>query len=287
MRWLVYALGGGAGHLTRAYGLGRAALARGHQVEILAGGSFNPWLVERLPGVTVTHLDPARGNEACAAAVRARVRRGDFDRLIVDTFPRGLLGELPALSVPRVLVARPLVPGYADRAEVRAAIASYDLVLTPDWLVRDDAELLPAAEARRRLGVSDERPVALVLGTGTHAECQELATFSAPPSVHLCYFGPQRPYWPALELHAGIDLLVAAAGWNTVAEARACGTPLLARVRPRTYDDQAARVRPDEVWSHPDQLARRLATLAHRPTTPIAYRNGAADAVAKIDACRW
>src|SRR3954451_9597630 len=118
MRWLIHALGGGAGHLTRGYALARRAVADGHQVEILAGGSFSPWLVERLggqPGLTVTHLDPALGAAAVRAALAARL--ASIDRMVVDVFPRGLGGELSQLHprCARVLVLRHLRAGYRLR----------------------------------------------------------------------------------------------------------------------------------------------------------------------------
>jgi hypothetical protein len=306
VRWLHYALGGGAGHLTRAYALARPALAAGHEVEILAGGGFSRWLIRRLrdvPGLRVTYVDPRAGKEATAATVRARVRAGGFDRFVVDCFPRGLIGELAELVVPcpRILVARAMVPAYVERPTIRAAIDSYDRLLVPGgegplvghprahltapWLVRDAGELLPAPEARARLGVSDARPIVAVMGTGTHDESAALAAIaprlatSLAARAHVRWLGPgdDGVMWPALELHAGVDTIVASAGYNTVVEARATATPLLARVQPRRYDDQGSRVRPAERWSSCEELAARLEKIERRAPGAITYVNGAAE----------
>ncbi|WP_163991226.1 hypothetical protein [Pyxidicoccus caerfyrddinensis] len=203
-RWLIYALGGGMGHLTRASALARAAARQGHSVTLLINSPFAPGVpLEAVlgPGVEVLRLDAALDKRAVREVVECCLQDVRPDVFIVDTFPRGLGGELvsllPGLRARKVLVHRDLNPAYLERFDVARAVDAFDLLLVPGedaplagharavrtspWLLLEAGELLPRAEARARLGVpaGDARPVVAVMGCGTHSEVEEAGTLAA------------------------------------------------------------------------------------------------------------
>ncbi len=322
-RWLLYALGGGMGPLTRASALARAAARRGHSVSLLINSLFAPGLpLEALlgPGVRVHWLGPEVGKTQAGEAVARWLEAERPDVLVVDTFPRGLGGELvtllPGVRVPKVLVHRDLNPAYVERFDVARAVEAFDLLLVPGedapfsghpravrtapWLLLEPGELLPRAEARARLGVprEEDRPVVAVMGCGNAAEVEEAGAVASrlqarlegsawvrwlvPPGVAA---GPSVPVWPALAVLPGVDVLVGAGGYNTVQEARATGTPLVALARPRLYDRQALRLRPEERADSLEALVERAVSLALTPGVrgPGAYVSGTGEAVARIE----
>lgn len=326
--WRLYALGGGLGHLTRASALARAAGARGHAVELLTNSPFAPGLpLESLlgPGAVVHRLDARLDKPATVAAVTAWLTAALCDVLVVDTFPRGLAGELaallPTVRAPRVLVHRDLNPVYVERFDVARAVDAYELLVVPGedapfahhpravrtspWLLLDADALLPREEARRRLGLGtgDGRPVVAVLGCGRPEEVVEAGetasrlrrTLGARAEVRwLVPPGADTPgalaVWPALAVLPGVDVLVGSGGYNTVQEARATGTPLVAWARSRLYDRQALRLTGSErVVDAVDLEARveaRVATLLQEAgprERPGPYVNGVHAAVEAIE----
>jgi hypothetical protein len=321
--WRLYALGGGLGHLTRATALARAAVARGHAVDLLTNSPFAPglplesWLG---PRATVHRVDAQADKAATVAAVGAWLSESTPDVLVVDTFPRGLAGELvallPTVRAPRVLVHRDLNPVYVERFDVARAVDVFDLLVvpgedapfahhpravrTPAWLLLDADACLSREEARRRLGMDDgdSRPVVAVMGCGRPEEVEEagetvarlrtsLAGHAAVlwlvPTAH----ASGMTVWPALEVMRGVDVLVGAGGYNTVQEARATGTPLVAWARPRLYDRQALRLTEAERVGDAVELEAKVASLLQTPgwddARPAGWLNGVHAAVEAIE----
>ena len=279
--WRLYALGGGLGHLTRASALARAAVARGHAVELLTNSPFAPGLpLESLlgPGAVVHRLDARLDKPATVAAVTAWLTAAPCDVLVVDTFPRGLAGELaallPTVRAPRVLVHRDLNPVYVERFDVAARGGR---VRTARRARRGRALRAPPARGADRAvaaagrgrpaaarggpaaagpgGVGLARPVVAVLGCGRPEEVVEAGATAArlrrslgerAEVRWLVPTGAETPgalaVWPALAVLPGVDVLVGSGGYNTVQEARATGTPLVAWARSRLYDRQALRL---------------------------------------------
>ncbi|MBZ4421348.1 hypothetical protein [Myxococcus sp. RHSTA-1-4] len=327
LRWLVYALGGGMGHLTRAGALARMAARRGHAVTLLTNSPFASGLpLEEVlgPGVTVWRPGAALDKQAVRGAVARWLDAERPDVFVVDAFPRGLGGELapllPGLRARKVLIHRDLNPAYVERFDVARAVDAFDLLLVPGedapfaghpravrtapWLLLEEGELKPRAEARARLGVpvEDERPLVAVMGCGTPAEVAEagaiasrlqtrlgdtaLVRWLVPPVPASLRPHPLRvSVWPALAVLPGVDVLVGAGGYNTVHEARVTGTPFVALARPRLYDRQALRLRHDERAGSMDELVERAVLLARsRPARrPGPYVSGTRDAVAHLE----
>ncbi len=327
-RWLVYALGGGAGHWMRALALSRAAARRGHQVTILhnspaaAGvGLVDRWL-SWPPSIRIVGLESHLDRNQCSGRVAALLRQEVFDVLIVDTFPRGLAGELPTLLPElrafKVLIHRDLNPRYAARNQVRESCDAYDLILLPGergplsdlppavftnpWLVADDWELKTQAQSRKILEAADGQPLVVVSGSGKPEEWPVSAAWAEAIQQRLgglacvrfvCLDAAARALaptlavhcWPLLVLLPGVDLLVGGGGYNTVCESRATETTLLAIPQPRLYDRQWRRLRPAQC-AKADNLLQRVAacTLRRpRPPKPPIYQNGVHQAVRLIE----
>ncbi|OJT23876.1 hypothetical protein BO221_18110 [Archangium sp. Cb G35] len=322
-RWLIYALGGGMGHLTRAVALGRAARRRGHRVEVITNSPFAPELAleAELGEGNVHRLGAEFDKHAVRESIERLLDRVRPEVLVVDTFPRGLGGELapllPGMKARKVLVHRDLHPDYVERFGLARFVDTFDRLLvpgepapfahhpravsTPPWLLLDSGELLDVPTARRTLGVPTNEetvPVVAVLACGRPEEVDESAALAERlqrmpgPRTFVRLLSPSAPWklWPALSVMRGIDVLVGAGGYNTVQEARATGTPLVAIARPRLYDRQALRLRDSERISTLDVALERVRELLRSGSTscserPVpAYVNGTHEAVRLIEA---
>ncbi|MEP0753856.1 hypothetical protein NDA03_16680 [Trichocoleus sp. Lan] len=172
--WLIYALGGGWGHLTRSLSLGRMA-TRYHNVRILTNSPYATYL--RGEDCDVQIIAPDAGFGATCEQVRDVLLNTRYDCLIVDTFPRGLGGELadilPQLKhIPRILIHRDISPVYIHRFALRSFVKeNFDAVIVPGegedspladlpivhytspWLIRNAEELPDRKKARSLLGL--------------------------------------------------------------------------------------------------------------------------------------
>ncbi len=307
MRWLLYALGGGLGHLTRSCSLARAATRQGIQCSVLTNSSHARLVRRHLDDeIDIVTLSAQLDRHGVKRAVQKYLASERCDTLIVDTFARGLAGELQEplsqLSCRKVFVHRDVAPAYVHDCDLGRFIQAFDVVLSPGelgplggvlsapWLILDHEELWSPQRARMALSVHDDRPVVLVVATGTATEIAELTAAAETlraelPNTNVRLASPHArlQHWPLLQLMAGVDAVVGAGGYNTVYESRATGRPLLALARRRLYDRQRRRLSSEERLS--DLLIEappRIRALApsQRPITP--YDNGAHAAVQTI-----
>jgi hypothetical protein len=200
---LIYALGGGLGHLTRACALARAGFAEIH-FRILTNSPYAAVVRRAMPELDLIALDPAMSVEEGRTGVLREIAAAHADCLVVDTFPRGLGGELASsLSTYRgmkVLVQRDIHPRYILEYDLNAFVKnSYDLVLVPGdttadglgpfpqsvttapWLIRSCHEVLPGERARRVLGLEGEKACIVVCAAGvcSAGKREELAWYGA------------------------------------------------------------------------------------------------------------
>ncbi len=196
---LYYAFGGGLGHGTRAMALARK-LARvvGGEHYILLNSPFAATLrqeITREPRLQTQELSPLATKVQAAEFVRQAIESYRPDALIVDTFPRGLGGELiPVLSHwkrgRRVLIGRTLPAVYVQSYQLDLFISRhYDQLIAPGeaspyapslpvhatkaFLIRDFDELPSVAEAVRLTKTALDERVILVVASGTDHECRE------------------------------------------------------------------------------------------------------------------
>ncbi len=253
MKILIYALGGGWGHITRAAGLALALGPRA-QVRILAN---SPYLLIVKAAMPELAIEPVADRQEVAEYIG----RERPEVLVVDTFPRGLGGELadllPGLPATRILIHRDIKPEYAAWGGLHSFVAdSYDCVFCPGergvladlpqarmtggWVVREPAELSAGAEVVVCAGGNrEEMPwygeVTAMLARETEVKC--LAAERPPGCPEDCWIR----YWPSIDWIAQAKVVIGGAGYNTVNECGACSVPLIARAWPRKYDRQRVR----------------------------------------------
>ncbi|MDA0867265.1 MAG: hypothetical protein O2890_12785, partial [Cyanobacteria bacterium] len=192
-RWLIYALGGGWGHLNRAIALARQAP---HPVEILVNSPYATAVETVLedPHITLRMLPADLSAATAPTYVQAWISQ-PANCLIVDTFPRGLVGELadilPKLQLPRILIHRDLNPNYIAAKNITAFVRQhYDQILIPGepsaplahlpqahgtdpWLLREADELSRVRDQVRDCWqLPSDRPVIIICATGRPDEAQ-------------------------------------------------------------------------------------------------------------------
>jgi hypothetical protein len=291
---LIYALGGGWGHLTRAVAFAKTAPQA--SIRILTNSPFAAQVQSVFPDLDLVVLNsdlPIQTAREQAVKAIAAFAPGC---LIVDTFPRGLGGELvgvlDSFVGTKVLVHRDLNPRYVaennlctfvndkydlilipGKSEGRAFAKLQKAVVTDPWLIRNADELPSPSQARQLLKIeNDGYPCILICASGT---AQELSWFDAVvlelvahhPRAAIRCVAPTRPpncpieywikYWPAADLLPAANVVVGGAGYNTVHECLACNVPLVARPWPRLYDRQWQRAKRAGVTivDQPDQAA--------------------------------
>jgi hypothetical protein len=203
------------------------------------------------------------------------------DCLVVDTFPRGLLGELGSLLPSKnrcFWIHRDLNPSYVEARQLRPFVESHyakilipgenldpplrDLgIRTDPWLFKRAEDLPSDQKARSLLNTSGTDPIVLVIATGKPEEqrlygwiTQELDLYLTRyfPRVNLRCLAATLPplcpsslwiqYWPAIDCLRAATVVIAGGGYNTVIECQALGIPLLAFSWPRLYDRQWSRI---------------------------------------------
>jgi hypothetical protein len=271
VRVLYYALGGGLGHLVRA---GRFLQQQGLAADaLILSASAHAGVSQHSSGVAVREVPPALQHDL--AALRDWLARciDEFapQRICVDCFPAGLLGELadlPAMQgVERWLVARLLNRAACTQLLIevpRFAVAWRMESLHPEheaWLqanaeeVRNGRPLPPSAVVPRP---PHGAPFWLVAHSGPAAEVQELidyaralrrcegselaiavASLDPPPQLAEDCFLLDPLALP--DHYAAAERIVCAAGFNTLLETEAwCGKRHVLPF-PRRHDDQFAR----------------------------------------------
>jgi len=270
-------------------------------------------------GLVAASIGPEAGQPADALAqwVAGRLAHWLPQLLVVDAFPRGLLGELPPVLARfagrTALVLRRLREGYAREYRLREFVAAhYDVVLAAEvlpgapWvsrtgaardvgpvLVRDAEELRTREDARRRLGAAADRilVVGVESGPGEHAGALHSVLSRVWErlgrlfDLRLAGAGGAVSHYPLIELLPGVDVVVGAGGYNLFHECQAVGVPAVFVPQRRRYDEQFARVAGATVASSPEHLERILAShVAAGPRLRPAprYTNGAASAAGAL-----
>ncbi|MBS1873778.1 MAG: hypothetical protein JSU00_11225 [Acidobacteria bacterium] len=286
--WLIYALGGGWGHLTRAAALARAAV--GVQVRIITNSPHATAVGAQLPEASLRIINPAASKQEARAIVEEELSAAP-SRFIVDAFARGLGGELaellPPVAAPKVLIHRDVNPRYAARIRDFAQ-AHYTLILAPGegeafpsavrtapWLVRSHAEL-PVSSRQGVFVCASGRPDEAAWYREAAAQVRRAGVPVRESSGE----------WPAIQHIAESAAVIGGGGYNTVYECQALGAPLIARPWPRQYDRQAlriARAGATPVDTPQQAAAAALEALARGPAQPPRpFPNGAQEAAALI-----
>jgi hypothetical protein len=276
--WFIYALGGGWGHITRALSLGRIAASQ-RQVIILTNSPYAKHIDSE--GCLIQRIPENATYEVTCKLVREIILHTHYHRLIVDTFPRGLGGELAQIlpqlqNIPRILIHRDINPQYITAKKLRSFVAkNFETIIVPGegkdlpfcdlpnvvhtvpWLIRNPWELPHKITTRTNiLKVDPFKKIILVCATGQvtelpffnqlalrlHQTFPESAVRILAPNYRLGY--PQTlwvSHHPGIECIAAADVVVSGAGYNTVYECASVNVPLVAFTFKRLYDRQHKR----------------------------------------------
>ncbi|MFK8184185.1 MAG: hypothetical protein AB8B99_12490 [Phormidesmis sp.] len=291
--WFIYALGGGWGHLNRALALAQVAV-RHRPVHLLVNSPYAKKLVPALQPNSQTdehkqsltlHILPKTELptlDAIAAAkrtIQSKLEEIDYSCLIVDTFPRGLIGELIRLipqkqETCRVLVHRDLDPYYVKDKDLDSFVSNYyDGILIPGesnvpfihlsqaqvtapWLSRSPTDLI--SQPLPQWHFSAQKPLVVVCAAGQpdelnifgHLTYQLSAAFPhatvrclAATCPTTCPAALWLFHWPGMDVLQFADVVVGSGGYNLVHECEALHIPLVAFAFPRRYDRQERRIR--------------------------------------------
>ena len=318
-KWMVYALGGGLGHFQRSLSLARAATQFGHQIHIISNSrflDFIPWKKEiENSGIKVTVIPYNIDRIKTICRVRETLMNDNYDRLIVDIFPRGIAGELPELmedlKIPKILVSRFLNPVYVKKFNLQNEIKRYRLIIsiekiapfidtrfskmTEPWLLFNDNELYSREKARIHFGLSpkNDNPLIMVCGTGNKEELNffsgladelnhKLKNSKVLFNTPLNHPG-QKNIWPFLKFINGVDVVIGTGGYNLVHESRLTETQLFAFPQKRLYDNQFLRLTPYECCKGLEELIYKIEKTRFKKVKRSAYENGAVSAMKMIE----
>ncbi|HEX7150034.1 MAG TPA: hypothetical protein VF618_01005 [Thermoanaerobaculia bacterium] len=248
---LYYAIGGGLGHVTRAR---RVLTALGLEGTIATSSDdaarvAGPFPVLRIP----------RSLEGDRNAHRAWLASQPCSRLIVDTFPCGLQGELADVTVPVDYVARLL------RWEEYRRAVPYDLPRFDTMYVVEPITHTVESQHVVHLDLTADAPEPasredaywLIVHSGPANEVEELIAYTRdlqtverdrtpvlvatatepalPPNFH------RVEAFPATPLFAEATRIISAAGFNVMLETERWRTKHHVLPFPRRFDDQFAR----------------------------------------------
>ena len=285
----IHAPGSGMGHVSRAIALGMALTHRGHQCHILASSQLArkhiPWdsiepsnqtsvvAAHQFKGIRVDFLTAKISREALALQLRHFLHNFHYDFLIVDVFPRGILGEIPLLfrdlpsHIRTVWVQRLLSEAYLKHLEA-SPLPNYDLSFLPGESAGRFNPCISKQEIRTEPWITDcpthshnsriaslegENPNKILwVASGStnesknmfrlYQETQRVSQrsvtfdFTSPLTV-----GPQLKTWPLHSIFHQYDCIVGAPGYHLTHECIATRTPLIMIPMKRLYDDQVAR----------------------------------------------
>ncbi len=248
---VVYAMGGGLGHLARARRVLEALGTRGERAAVMTASPMNDALrFDPQVEVIVAPRDRAR----FPAWLRDRLRGLAPDTVVVDAFPLGLLGEL---ADPRILpdarlvhVAR-LLRWDAYRAACPGTPRRFDATFAVEPLTPPHADFLEAHSHRvERLALVASAPVEIAPGapwlvshSGPDDEIERLRAFAEREAgrrgerARIVVRSPRH-----LPVHEGpCGALVTACGFNSMLEGAALGERHLFLPLARRYDHQPLR----------------------------------------------
>lgn len=231
LKVLWYALGGGRGHATRSRTLA-GWLPPGSDAHFLLPERLRAWS----QGLQAHFLGP----DSLAEQVAERLDSLRPDLFLVDTFPRGVLGELAEVEFPcpAWLVARWLKPAYGAHPEVLRALDRYELVLGAELTVWEKSyDIGPVVAPPAPIRAPGE---ILWLGSGPEKAQHELRQLLSQAVVAAPDLGQERH--DVAELLAGASLVISAGGYNAYHEIVQAGTPTIFWPQERRYDQQSLRV---------------------------------------------
>lgn len=311
-----YSFGSGLGHLTRTCSIVRKLRKLAScRISVLTNSPFHK-LFDEMP---VEFIDSTSlSTDLCKRRIWDYFGAMRPGTIVVDSFPRGIAGELPpilsARNIRKILVRRILKEDYIEKFQIEDFIAShYDAVIhaepIPDSrspgmeccpiLIRDYEELRGEEASKRLLNADIHDKVIIASTTGddqlvegfhravTRAferiEARGFCLRLVSPLSRAMHSNCHIRYFPLLELLPGADILLGPCGYNLYHESMALSIPSIFLPGDRLYDDQGMRAGSSAVAA--ESLDQRLAELIRqvnaRGVTRTSYVN-MAESAAKL-----
>lgn len=290
--WLIYALGGGWGHLNRSLALTRVA-AKKYYIKIITNSDYiNNTKIENCE---IIPIEAKKDFKETKNIIKQIIKQTYYDCLIVDTFPCGLGGELreilPTISQPKVLVHRYLNPTYIEKYQINLFVKHYyNLILIPGenivsplsnlpqtyktkpWLIRSREELPNLSITTTLLKLTSKQarsPLVIILASGYSFELAiygKIAAILHQQDYTVRCLSPNLPpdcpssvwqfHHPAINCLWLADVVIGSGGYNTVFECNALNIPLVALAQKRLYDCQQTRIITQQKLGNPCFLAK-------------------------------
>lgn len=238
---LIYALGGGLGHATRACQLAADLNTLGHKTQVLLPAAKR-WLADRLE-VASAPVAPTNDRQHLRRQVLQTLMRTGAVELIVDALPNGVLDELrplpAALSCTALLRCHRAIQAGALTEHLRQFTRCVDLEPQLHWRPPD-------------IHASALGPVARVLPAGV--PCDVALVGSDPHLARFMVRLAARLQWAGVDVklvQSHVDapapplpqarVVVGPAGYNLTYELARTRRWHVAIPRPRAHDDQYSR----------------------------------------------
>ena len=277
--------GGGSGHIVRAlsvlFGLRRAGVDCDFQ--LLCDSDFGV-LAEPYCGVSWLKLQPELHlRDARRGELFLFINELDPDLLIVDGTWAPILPFIGYLRCPKLIIFRYYAAEWFSfrlpgGETVRFDPSTYDAAFSTEpnfsmpglasidpLVIRNRSEILPREEARKRLGAQAEQKLIVVAHNGFAGELEKIAAQEfgegAETKVVVSSNAGGEGLFPLCDYAAGIDLLIAGAGYSSFYESAYFKIPTRFIPQERRGDEQAWRVARNEGFSCDLNGADRLAGI--------------------------
>jgi UDP:flavonoid glycosyltransferase YjiC (YdhE family) len=281
--------GGGSGHIVRAlsvlFGLKRAGVDCDFQ--LLCDSDFGV-LAEPYCGVSWLKLQPELHlRDARRGELFLFINELDPDLLIVDGTWAPILPFIKYLRCPKVIIFRYYAEEWFSFRLPDGEIVSFDpsgyeaafstepnfsrpgLASIDPLVIRNRNEILTRDEARKRLGAEDGKKLIVVAHNGFTGELEKIAAQEfgegTEAKVVMSSNADGEGLFPLCDYAAGIDLLIAGAGYNSFYESAFFKIPTRFMPQERRGGEQAWRVRQNAGYSFDsngaDQLAKEIVGL--------------------------
>lgn len=297
MKLLLYARGGGMGHLNRAYSIAMAL--KPYQIEplILTTSALVPSLLYEQLSVLhwPTSVHSGWSQSLSTDHIRAVVQTLEPDLMVVDTFDNGPENELLNLPFAKLIVQRDGLTPHSDRHLLANAHGLGYVLNTPPKV------LVHSRLAHDFWGtVPDGAPLIVVAHNGdaleTRAFFEQVLYYLEDTAYQVrlasllpCLKPEWRSIWcspyPLSTWYRAVDLLIGGGGYNLVAEAQCYGVRGYFRAFERPVDLQWERIQKKSVFYEGmarDAFLDDVQTLLQKPLPLPNPACQGAESIAKV-----